>query len=294
MENNKDFLSAQIVIPTLNPGKMILKLFHSIQMQKNVKIKVLVIDSESIDQTIEIAQDYGYQIKKVKRKDFNHGGTRQLGVELCPDAEIIVFLTQDVILADEYAIQNLLECFEDQEVGCAYGRQLPHKDANILAAHARLFNYPAENKIKSIEDIQELGIKAAFISDSFAAYRKKTLEEIGGFPGYVNLCEDIYVAAKMLLNKWKNYYCAEAMAYHSHNYTNWQEFKRYVAIGNFHAKNSWIEEKFGKIEGEGKRFLISECQYFFKNGKKTLIVIVFIRNIVKSFGYYYGYVKGLL
>mgnify|MGYP002090378631 FL=1 len=35
------------------------------------------------------------------------------------------------------------------------------------------------------------------------------------------LSEDMYVTAKMLLNKWLVVYCSDAMVYHSHNYTIW-------------------------------------------------------------------------
>lgn len=288
MKREESLCNAQIIIPTLNAGEKARVLFDSIKMQKNAKIKILIIDSESTDKTIELAKKYGYNVKNIKRKDFNHGGTRRLGVDLSSDVEFIIFLTQDVVLVDEYSIRNILRCFKDQKVGCAYGRQIPYKDANILAAHARIFNYPAENKIKCTENIRDLGIKTAFISNSFAAYRRKALEDIGGFPGNVVLGEDIYVAAKMLLGGWKNYYCAEAKVYHSHNYTISEEYKRYYDIGFFYGQEKWIIESFGKTENEGMRFIKSQLKYVLRK-KPVVLFNMCISNICK----YIAYTQGL-
>lgn len=72
--------------------------------------------------------------------------------EDCAGYPFLVYMTQDAKLADEYTIRNLLDVFDDPQVGCAYGRQLPHKDATVLAARARAFNYPSESRVKKLED----------------------------------------------------------------------------------------------------------------------------------------------
>jgi rhamnosyltransferase len=277
----------QIIIPTYNAGACLERLFESIQKQENVICDTLIIDSESIDSTLDIAKKYKVMIKKIRKEEFNHGKTREMGVEMCNKAEIVVFLTQDAILSDEHAIAEISNIFANPKIGCAYGRQLPHAHASILAAHARLFNYSAVSRIKSIEDIPELGIKTAFISNSFAAYRKKILMDVGGFPENTILSEDTYVAAKMLLNGWKVAYCAEAKVYHSHNYTMVQEFKRYFDIGVFHSREPWIRREFGQAEGEGRRFVLSELRYVLKHNV-FLLPSMIIRSGLKFLGYRFG------
>lgn len=225
--------------------------------------------------------------KKIDAKTFNHGGTRQMGADMFPDKDIYIFLTQDAILADEYAINNIVEVFNNDNVGCAYGRQLPHKGATIFATHARLFNYKNESYIYSVEDKEKYGMKTAFNSNSFAAYRRKALKDVGGFPTNTILSEDMYVTAKMLLKNWSVAYCADAKVYHSHNYTIWQEFKRYFDIGVFHAREAWIREIFGKAEGEGKKFVVSEVKMLMKNNPLLLIEMVF-RDGMKFLGYRLG------
>ncbi|MFH7422897.1 rhamnosyltransferase, partial [Pseudomonas syringae pv. tagetis] len=78
-----------------------------------------------------------------------------------PDYDVYVYLTQDANVEDINAIANILLPFADTKVGALCGRQLPHKDANLLAKHARLFNYPPTSHIKKQDDGGTLGIMTA-------------------------------------------------------------------------------------------------------------------------------------
>lgn len=277
-----------IVIPTLNGGDRLNQLLMSIASQSYQPYQKIIIDSASNDNTLLVAKKYGFRVVSISREVFNHGSTRQQGVEMVEEADIIIFLTQDTILADSETLSRLIACFINSDIGAAYGRQLPHFKATPLEAHARIFNYSAVSRIKSIEDAPKLGIKTAFISNSFAAYRRSALMDVGGFPSNTILSEDTYVAAKMLLNGWKVAYCAEAQVYHSHNYSFIQEFKRYFDIGVFQARESWIREKFGQAEGEGLRYVISEMKYLWKNNYAYLIPSACIRTVLKYMGYKLG------
>lgn len=276
-----------LCIPTLNAGTLAHLLSSAIRTQARQPDMLLVIDSGSNDGTLEVLKSIGARLYTIDRTEFNHGGTRQLAVEVVPDAEIIVFLTQDAILAYPKAFENLLACFDDPKVGAAYGRQLPRKDANPIEAHARLFNYPPVSQVKSMADAPRLGIKTAFISNSFAAYRRTALMAVGGFPSNTILCEDIYIAAKMLMDGWKIAYCAEAQVYHSHDYGYIEEFKRYFDIGIFHSHEPWIRQRFGQAEGEGMRYLRSELKYLLTE-KPILIPSAIFRTILKLLGYKLG------
>lgn len=234
-----------------------------------------------------LARSYGFEVRLIAKADFNHGGTRQFGIGLMPEAEIIVFLTQDALLADPEAIERLLDAFADERVGAAYGRQLPHRDARPIGAHARLFNYPPESQVRTLDDRSRLGIKTAFISNSFAAYRRNALLEVGGFPTDTVMNEDTFVAGKMLLLGWKIAYCADARVYHSHDYAYTDEFKRYFDIGVFHARTPWLQQTFGSAAGEGRRFVISELRYLAKNAP-WLMPSAVLRTGLKWLGFKMG------
>lgn len=253
-------LNVACVIPTYNGRQDLQRLLDSLAIQ-SARFDTLIVDSSSSDGTYELALSRCDNVLRIDSKDFNHGGTRQMMVERNPDYDVYVFMTQDAYLDDPDAIANIVRPFVDEQVGAVCGRQLPHKDATALAEHARLFNYPPTSQIKSLADAPTLGIKTAFMSNSFAAYRRRALMQVGGFPQHVILSEDMYVTAKMLLAGWKAAYEGKACCRHSHNYSLKEEFRRYFDIGVFHAREPWIREQFGGAGGEGLRYVVSELKF---------------------------------
>jgi rhamnosyltransferase len=275
-----------IIIPVLNAGDVWPRFTQSLMASVSAD-RVLILDSSSDDGTAALAHASGFRVHTIPRTEFNHGGTRQLAVELLPDAEILVFLTQDAVLADSVGINVLLESFADPKVTAAFGRQLPHPGATPIEAHARIFNYPARSSIRTLDSCEQLGIKAIFISNSFAAYRREALIAIGGFPRDVLFGEDTITAAKMLLAGWKIAYVAEAQVYHSHSYTWKQDFKRYFDIGVMHRRENWLLQKFGSTGSEGGRFVRSELNYLWPR-YWWLMPSALIRTALKLAGYRLG------
>ena len=280
-------LKIGLCVPTLNAGDEWEEWLRGF-LRQNTSLDVsLVIDSSSEDHTVELARNAGLSIHQIDKASFNHGATRQLGVSLMIDVEIVVFLTQDAILVSPDSINKLLSAFDNPDVGAAYGRQLPRKTASHIEAHSREFNYPDNSRINSLEDSKELGIKTAFISNSFAAYRRTALEKVGGFPLNTIMGEDTYVAAKMLLNGWKIAYCADAEVYHSHDYSYLEEFRRYFDIGVFHSRERWFRDELGQAEGEGLRYVKSELKYLLRRNF-LLIPSALLRTVFKLLGYRFG------
>ncbi len=275
-----------LIIPTRNGERDLSRLFVSISGQTQ-SCDVFVVDSSSSDHTVDVALENGAVVQSIPVFEFNHGGTRRTMVYDHPGYDLYVFLTQDTYLADERALEHLVFSFSDVEVGAACGRQLPHLDATPIAKHARLFNYPVESRVKSMADALELGIKTPFISNSFAAYRREALLEVGGFPKHVILCEDMYVAARMLLRGWKVAYVGDACCHHSHNYTLIEEFRRYFDLGVFHTQEPWIRASFGGEDGEGQRYVKSELR-FLGLKRSYLWPSSLLRNAGKLIGYKLG------
>jgi rhamnosyltransferase len=276
-----------LCIPTLNAGDNAARLIDAIKTQSFRPQRFLIIDSESNDGTTDLFRQAGATVHRISRASFNHGGTRQLGVRMLNDVELIIFLTQDAIPAKNDAFECLLKNFQDPSLAAAYGRQLPRSAAGLMEAHSRLFNYPAESALRSYRDRKLWGLKTVFLSNSFSAYRRSRLLEIGGFPTNVIMGEDTYVAAKAIMAGWKVGYCAEAAVFHSHNYTWLDEFKRYFDTGVFHAREPWIRETFGTARAEGWKFLASEIRSLFKQ-RPVLIPAALVRNWLRFVGFHLG------
>lgn len=274
------------IVPTYNGRNDLARLFDSLDKQC-AQFDLFVVDSSSSDGTGELAVSRVKNVVTIPGSQFNHGGTRQMMVSENPGYDFYIFLTQDAYLEEADAIESLIMPFADVEVGAVCGRQLPHLDASLLAQHARLFNYPDTSQTKSFLDAPVLGLKTAFMSNSFAAYRGSALQEVGGFPEHVIFAEDMYVAAKMLLGGWKVAYAGDAICRHSHNYTLLEEFRRYFDMGVFHARERWIREGFGSAGGEGVRYVKSELQ-FLGLARLYLWPAAILRNVCKLLAYKLG------
>ena len=113
-------------------------------------------------------------------------------------------------------------------------------------------------------DIQALGIKTYFCSNSCAMYRKSTYEELGGFLPEAIFNEDMVFASTAINAGYSVAYVAEARVIHSHNYTGFQQFQRNFDNGVSHADN---QEAFHNVEtlGEGKRLVFDTARYLIRH-----------------------------
>lgn len=283
-------MKVTLCIPTLNPGSFAGQMVDAIKQQTLRPDEILVIDSASTDGSIQMFEEIGANIISIQRADFDHGGTRNLAFKKSL-ADIYVFLTQDAIPVDSHALENLVNILF-KHPGCAlvYGRQAPANGAGAFARHARLYNYPPGNEtvLKRIEDVPRLGIKTAFCSNSFSAYRRSALEQIGFFTVNTLFAEDSIAAAKLLQKGWQIGYVPHAVVAHSHDYTMKQDFCRYFDVGIFHSMNRWYIDLLGKAEGEGKRFVRSEYSYLKQEGVGMPLIKVIFRNGVRWLGYRVG------
>lgn len=279
----------KVIIPTYNAGDKFKNVLSMLLKQKDLaKDDIMVIDSSSSDNTQDIVKAYGIKLVVIPKAEFGHGKTRKYAAELAGDVDIVIFMTQDALSYDENTIANIVKYFNvDEKISAVYGRQVPYENTDIFGKHARLFNYPEQSSIKTIADKDKYGIKTTFFSDTFGAYKKSVLEELGSFPN-VQFSEDACMAGKMLIAGYKIGYCAEAMVYHSHTFSIMEEYRRYKEIGKFYRQENWLLDTFGKAEGEGLKFVKSQVEYLLKNGKWYLLPELVVRNGMKYLGYRMG------
>ncbi len=283
-------MNISVIIPTYNASKYLTSLLDKLCSQSIYPhMEIIVVDSSSTDETVSIAQKFDIKVFIIPKEEFDHGGTRSKIGKLS-SGEILVYLTQDALPYDNFTIEKLIKPFyKNPKIGAAFGRQIPYNYATPFAKHLRLFNYPSYSYIREFKDKDIYGSRVAFCSNSFAAYRRSALENIGWFKEKLIVSEDSYAVAKMLLNGYKVAYIAEAVVYHSHNYTLLQEFKRYFDIGVFHRNEKWIIDTFGKVTDQGKRYILSEIKFLLKNNYYHLLPEFITRTILKYLGYNLGY-----
>lgn len=284
MEQNR---SVDVLIPTYKPDQKCVQLVRRLLKQSVAVHRIYLIDT---DTGIFPEELYGISdrvlIHRILPEVFDHGGTRNLGAELS-DAEILVYMTQDAVPADEYLIERLVEGFEEERVGAVYARQLPSEDCQLIERYTRGFNYPKTSRLKSAEDLPVLGIKTYFCSNVCAAYRRDVYAQMGGFVKKTIFNEDMILAGKMIQNGWNIYYAADAKVIHSHNYNCRQQFHRNFDLAVSQADHPEIFEGVPS-EGEGMRLVKDTAVYLIKIKKPWLILSLVWKSGFKYLGYQLG------
>ena len=151
-----------------------------------------------------------------------------------------------------------------------------------------MFNYPDVSTVRCLIDRKKYGFKTAFISNSFAAYKTELLEAVGFFESGLIFGEDTFTVAKLLDKGYCVAYMADAKVVHSHNYSVFQEFRRYFDVGVFHATQSELLERFGSPAGEGKKYVHSEMSQLVRNKEISKVAESFVRNGLKFLAYNLG------
>jgi len=115
-------IKTSIIILTKNAGNRFDNTLKMIFSQDVENYEVIIIDSGSNDNTIEIAKRYPSRIYEISPDEFHHSKTRNLGVELAKGI-FIVFLTADAIPLNDNWLSNILDNFNDKKVGAVYGNK---------------------------------------------------------------------------------------------------------------------------------------------------------------------------
>lgn len=280
--------SISVIIPTYNGASWLDSLLSSLFKQTRPPGEVILVDSASTDSTREIAGRYPVRLMVISANQFDHGTTRTMAARQAK-GDILVFMTQDAIPVDQYALDRLVSPLEkNAELAASYGRQVADADAQYFSEHLRLFNYPEQSNERGWDDRLTIGFKTIFISNSFAAYRKSHLAEVGFFPEKLIFGEDSCTLGRLLQKGYRVRYVADAKVYHSHNYSILQDFRRYFDIGVLHASQSGMVSHFGTPTGAGKRFVRSEISFLLKKKAYIFLPESFIRNGFKFFAYALG------
>lgn len=124
--------NVSVIIPTKNGGGQLSLLLKNIRSQKKVvDVEIIVIDSESTDNSPEIAKEFGAKVIQISQKEFNHGATRNLGAkESCGD--FLIFTVQDAVPINNYYIYNMLCPFlQYPELSALSSRQFVKPEADL-------------------------------------------------------------------------------------------------------------------------------------------------------------------
>lgn len=272
-----------IIIPVLDGMESLQSLVNSLGPDID---QVLFVDSGSTDGSKEFLEKSNFSVLAIPPGSFNHGSTRER-VRKSLDCDVVVYMTQDVILKSSDALMFLLEPILSGKADVAYGRQMPKSNAGFFERFPREYNYNEVRHVRSLNDVRQFGAFTFFCSDSFAAYSQSALNRVGGFEATLTH-EDYFTVAKILNNGGRIAYVAEAEVIHSHDYSLRQEFRRYFDAGYVRAVTPWVTDLVGNAENHGSRYFKSLLKRLAKEDPK-LLPYAFLQTLTKWLGFRIGF-----
>ncbi len=238
-----------VFIPLYNGEKYLAESIDSILSQKlpvGYKLEVLLTDSGSTDDTVNIARLYQatypdtITFDQIPNADFGHGRTRQRAAEKAV-GDYILFLTQDATPADtEWLIHMIEPFFVSNQVGCVFGRQVPRPYAipTIKREVVSVFNqFGVADQIVlhrkgSLWDDSSVGQGNTFFSDVNSAVRKDLVLQIPFRD--VAYAEDQALANDVMDKGYIKAYAPQGAVWHSNEYTpnefRKRKFDEYVGL----------------------------------------------------------------
>lgn len=210
--------TASIVIRALNEAKHLTELLDVIAKQQapDFDVEVVLVDSGSTDDTLEIARHHGCRITTIDKSEFTFGRSLNRGCDFA-DGDYLVFVSGHCISAASDWLARLLQPLREGVADYAYGRQIGRGTTKFSEEMLFRKYYPAESKIPQRGYFCN-NANAAVTRHAWSRFRFN--EELTGL-------EDMYLAKQILASGGHLAYVSEAPVYHIHDETWAQVLTRY-------------------------------------------------------------------
>jgi rhamnosyltransferase len=227
--------SISIVIPVLNAGAFLPDLLPALLRQAPTPpVEILLVDSNSSDNTVALAAQHK-NTRVIPAGVFSHGGARNLGVEQT-QGDLVVFLTQDALPANDAWLHELIAPFKAPLVAATFSRQIPRADASPMESFFLKTHFPQMGKRYGFAPppcgAEQAGPsslsfqKDVFFSNVGSAVRRDVIRKYP-FDPHLIMSEDQQFARDIIMAGFTVAYAPASVVIHSHNYTCLQAFRRY-------------------------------------------------------------------
>jgi rhamnosyltransferase len=217
--------TVSIILPTRNAGEEFRDLLERVRTQKGFHdVEIVVVDSQSSDATPEIALQYGAKVVEICASSFNHGLTRNLGIQEA-HGDICVLLVQDALPVHDCWLRSLVNPFEQDPSICGVTTaQIPRPQCDIVGRweiqhhNSYLGQEFATRSIPDWDSFRRLSLQERFFACNFdnvcSAIRRSAWEEYPFRP--LAFAEDLDWGVRILRAGKKIVYEPAAVVLHSH------------------------------------------------------------------------------
>ena len=218
-----------VVIPVLNAAPWLPALRRALAAQRPAPpTEILLVDSGSADGTASLAAGWpGTRVVPLAR--FSHGRARNVGAREA-SGEVVVFLTQDALPADERWLGALLEPLADPGIAAVCSRQVPRPEAPPTERFFLAYHFPpGAPVVRRADPARRRGdwmLADVFFSNVSAAIRRDVLLR-HPFDETIIMSEDQQLARDLLAAGLAVAYQPQSVVIHSHRYSLGTAFRRY-------------------------------------------------------------------
>ena len=226
-----------IIIRTKNEAAYIKGTLDKIFSQRHQSYEVIVVDSGSTDQTLQIVNDFKVKLIKLPSEEFTYGRALNVGIEESR-GDYVVSLSAHAVPFDRDWLKNILVPFANANVAGVVGKALPHPDCNPFDRRGLLRRFGTDRKFLHYDS-------AITFSNANAAVLKRVWEE-EPFDEELPYSEDLKWSRGMMQKGWTFVYEPTATVYHSHNEMPYQLFDRFYNESKARTLMGFAEGRFDK------------------------------------------------
>lgn len=225
-------LSVSVVIPTLNAGVEFSFLLRKLKAQQGVRaIEIVIVDSGSTDDTVEVAHEAGCTVMEIPPHDFSHSYARNTGAAAA-SGDYLLFMVQDAYPIGRYWVYGMLRYLLDHAsknlaaVSCA---EFSRSDSDmmydsIINTHYRFLGCLEYDRIGEYQGDDHLSLRShGQLSDVSCLIGKELFNRYLYRGDYA---EDLDLGIRLIKDGHRVAMLASVKTVHSHNRPAYYYLKR--------------------------------------------------------------------
>jgi len=199
------------VIRTLNEAKYLKETIRRIYLQEGVHVHVIIVDSGSTDQTVQIALDMKCIVKTIHSSEWSWGRALNVGIEGV-DADFIFLTSAHCFFPTNQELLKAIRLMQNLDV--LYGQHIPIPDVDPFEEFELYQSFPDEDFVDLSYDAIFNG-RGVGISNACCLFRTTVWHRLT-FDESLSSAEDFYWALEASKLNFRIAYSSQIKLYHSH------------------------------------------------------------------------------
>ncbi len=221
-----------VIIPTFNAGEEFYWLLRKLVAQKGLNnLEIVVVDSGSTDDTVELARQAGCTVVQISQEEFSHSYARNLGADTANN-EYLLFIVQDAYPIGDLWAYGMLAYLQDHKkhnvvaVSCS---EYCRSDSDIMYdcnvdTHYRFLRCRDVDRIGEYMGSDHMSLRSwGQLSDVSCMLSK---ELFGRYKYRGDYAEDLDLGIRLIRDSYRIAMLASVKTIHSHNRPAYYYLKR--------------------------------------------------------------------